>query len=138
MDIETFWASIDTSGGPDACWPWKCARNRLGYGRVWTTRERRAAQVAWELTNGPWPYGMFACHTCDNPPCCNPDHIFPGTQLENIQDAKEKGRLVPPPLQDFCKRGHPLADARIRATGRTCRECGNIRQRGYRAARRAA
>ncbi len=49
-------------------------------------------RVVFEKEHGPIPNGMEVCHTCDNPPCCNPDHLFLGTQLENIQDKINKGR----------------------------------------------
>jgi predicted HTH domain antitoxin len=52
----------------------------------------RAHKVAWILTNGPIPNGLMVCHKCDNPPCCNPNHLFLGTQTENMQDALAKGR----------------------------------------------
>lgn len=58
-----------------------------------------AHRVAWELANGPIPPGLDICHTCDNPPCCNPDHLFLGTRRDNMQDAKAKGRAVAPPVQ---------------------------------------
>jgi hypothetical protein len=48
--------------------------------------------VAWEQENGPIPNGMVGCHRCDNPPCCNPKHIFPGTRGDNCRDREAKGR----------------------------------------------
>lgn len=51
-----------------------------------------APVVAWELTNGDIPEGQRVCHRCDNPTCCNPTHLFLGTQAENIHDCIKKGR----------------------------------------------
>jgi len=48
--------------------------------------------VAWELLNGPVPGGMHVCHSCDNPPCCNPAHLFLGTAVDNAADREAKGR----------------------------------------------
>jgi hypothetical protein len=56
-------------------------------------RQLRAHRVAWELVNGPIPPGMDLCHRCDNPPCCNVDHLFVGTRSDNMRDASSKGRL---------------------------------------------
>jgi len=57
----------------------------------------KAHRFAWETFYGPIPAGMMVLHKCDNPPCCNPDHLFLGTQKDNMRDAKAKGRLKPIP-----------------------------------------
>lgn len=91
-----FWSQVDKSGGPNACWEWTGSL-RNGYGQMsyldgGKTRNEGTHRVAWRLTNGPIPDGMFVCHACDNPPCCNPSHLFLGTALDNNRDANRKGR----------------------------------------------
>lgn len=64
------------------------------HGRWW---RQGAHRVAWECERGPIPTGMFVCHRCDNPPCCNVDHLFLGTPADNTRDAKSKGRPLGEP-----------------------------------------
>ena len=83
--------------GPDECWPFtgKPIDNR-GYGGVWHDgRRERAHRLAWRLANNAEtvPKGMVVCHSCDNPPCCNPAHLFIGTHTDNMRDSARKGRL---------------------------------------------
>ena len=75
------------------CWPWKGVTDRQGYG-VFTHRGKnyQAHRVSWALKNGPIPEGLCACHKCDNPICVNPDHVFLGTQMDNVRDCWSKGR----------------------------------------------
>lgn len=94
---ERFWEKVDRRS-PDECWPWLGrARTSFGYGAFAIGRDRanRAHRIAWELTNGPVPVGLSALHRCDNPPCCNPAHLFLGTQADNIADMVAKGRHRP-------------------------------------------
>lgn len=94
QDIERLWSYIDRSGGPDACWPWTGSRDRRGYGKVfWDGHLATVTRVVWTVTHGA-PPEHHACHTCDNPPCCNPAHLFDGTRTENMQDAARKGRTA--------------------------------------------
>lgn len=81
-----FWAQVHKSGD---CWEWKGKRYPSGYGRH---SKFYAHRVAYELVHGPIPAGMFVCHRCDNPPCCNPAHLFLGTPEDNAKDRERKGR----------------------------------------------
>lgn len=91
---DRFWAKVDKRG-PSECWEWKAARLPSGHGRFRLSQPRRLVpshRFAWEIENGPMPNGALACHHCDNPSCCNPAHIYPGTPLSNMQDMHRRGR----------------------------------------------
>lgn len=75
------------------CWEWSMGRDRDGYGLVRSAMETlRTHRAAWSLVHGQIPKGMVVCHRCDNPPCCNPAHLFVGTNGDNVRDAWNKGR----------------------------------------------
>ncbi len=90
---ERFWSFVDKSAGPDACWPWTGSRLK-GYGAFRRYGNRRVAtRIAWEyVTGAPPPDDLVIMHSCDNPPCCNPAHLKPGTDAENVADCIAKGR----------------------------------------------
>jgi hypothetical protein len=91
---ERFWPKVDRQG-KDECWLWRGATKRRDYpyGMFWMGEGNRpAAQVAWELRHGEdFPEGMQACHSCDNPRCCNPAHIFVGSMSDKHQGRRSKG-----------------------------------------------
>ena len=90
---ERFWAKVDRSGGPDACWLWLGAKHSAGYGRIKDgDHQRRATHVSLELAGTPLAPGQQALHRCDNPPCVNPEHLLPGTMADNAADMIQKGR----------------------------------------------
>lgn len=133
---ERFWDKVDKR---DGCWEWTGARARNGRAVIRVNKHRMvaAARVSWGIANGvPFPEDRFACHTCDNPGCVNPDHIFPGTNRENQLDAIAKGRN-PRSAKTHCKWGHPLSGSNIYLwtnsthTKRLCKSCGRIKAKRY-------
>jgi len=96
-DPERFWSLVDRSGGPESCWPWTGGLNEFGYGLVYINGKTFTAhRHAWRLTHGEPPVDLCCCHACDRPICCNPTHLWLGTNEENIADRHAKGRSLPP------------------------------------------
>jgi hypothetical protein len=82
-------------GQEDDCWPWLAGRSQEGYGKIQDKGKTLVAtRVVYELTKGPIPEGLGVCHSCDNPPCCNPKHLWLGTVKQNTHDAMHKNRLA--------------------------------------------
>jgi biotin operon repressor len=82
-------------GDIDECWLWIGRRDRDGYGSLSVDRtSRHVTRIIWELLFGQIPSGLCVCHTCDNPPCCNPKHLWLGTNQDNVNDMMAKGRHV--------------------------------------------
>ena len=98
LSPDRLWSKLDQSGGPDACWPFMGGRTVDGYGQIAIVDEdgeRRVVythRLALELTSGPLPPNIQARHSCDNPPCGNPRHLFPGSHAENMRDMQSRGR----------------------------------------------
>lgn len=80
---------------PDLCWVTDVARDKNGYSRlVIHGKTYKLHRLAYEHFVGPIPEGLLILHTCDNPPCCNPDHLYPGTPAQNMIDKKNRGRAL--------------------------------------------
>lgn len=89
---ESLFARCDRSQGPDSCWIWKGRVSRR-YGVISIgDHPVRAHRAAWLLTRGEIPARLVVCHRCDQPLCCNPDHLWLGTVLDNNRDCRAKGR----------------------------------------------
>jgi hypothetical protein len=87
-----FWDGVAIAD-EHSCWEWKRSIVRTGYGGTrWGRQTMLAHRVAWTLTHGAVPDRMFVCHRCDNRKCCNPSHLFLGTNLDNMRDMVAKGR----------------------------------------------
>lgn len=96
--VQRYWSHVDKSGGADACWIWNGAKAGGAYGYYgvrlnrFQTVSRLAHRWAWIITYGNITDGLRVCHRCDTPPCCNPAHLFLGTDADNTQDKLAKGR----------------------------------------------
>lgn len=95
--IETFWSRVDKSAGENSCWPWLGSRDGSGYGKMKVDAgiNARTHRIAYLLATGKDPGESMVCHTCDNPPCCNPAHLWLGDNRANQLDASAKGRKPP-------------------------------------------
>jgi len=98
----------------DDCWIWMGSRSKKGYG-VFNIKgkQKKAHRISYEFHKGEIPDGLFVCHRCDTPQCINPDHLFLGTNHDNMQDAMNKGR--------FIYNVHPSVSSYVK--GCRCEEC---------------
>lgn len=87
---ERFWPRVSKT---PTCWLWQGGKSPKGYGKFWiANKDIRAHRQAWVFTHGPIPIGLVVCHRCDIPSCVNPEHLFLGTQDDNVRDCVIKGR----------------------------------------------
>lgn len=90
MILDRFEKKFDKT---DGCWIWNAATDGKGYGAFsYKGKRATASRVSYELYKGSFPSQMHVLHTCDNPRCVNPDHLFLGTNKDNVEDRKSKGR----------------------------------------------
>lgn len=129
---ERFWAKVDKRG-PDECWPWRERLNRKGYGSFAVRGHGyNASRFSLVLASGFEPdRTLHACHSCDNPKCCNPAHLRWATHAENMRDAVERGRLWGKGAKTHCFRGHETTPENMyyRANGQR-KSCKHARQSG--------
>lgn len=92
--MERLWPKVQ-KGNPDECWPWLGAADASGYGKIGLGGKTiKATRAVYEDVYGPFDTSLFVCHTCDNPPCVNPSHLFLGTHQDNMDDCVSKGRNI--------------------------------------------
>lgn len=90
--IHMFWERVEILGAND-CWPWRGMRGNCGYGRIYEGRkEIKATHIALFADGRPRVGRLLACHSCDNPECVNPAHLWWGTAADNVRDMIAKGR----------------------------------------------
>jgi hypothetical protein len=112
--IERFEAKF-TPEPMSGCWLWFGAHNDRGYGSVNFNKVREEAhRIAWRIYCGPIGDGLSVCHRCDNPACVNPDHLFLGTQTDNMRDCSNKGRVKIPHHKGEQNSSAKLTDALVR------------------------
>jgi len=127
------------------CWNWTASLGGNGYGQIYVYALRRpkpAHQISWDLHNPDKPRGrLFVLHRCDNKLCVNPDHLFLGTNQDNMIDARDKGRLRGFSVQAMCRRGlhvfsednvyvHTHKNGRVQRTCKPCHERNTAVRRG--------
>lgn len=127
---DRFWQKVAIGMRGD-CWPWTGHRNDAGYGIIATRdppfRQRfRAHRIAYELHHGvSVPPDVLVLHSCDNPPCCNPRHLFLGSQRDNIADMHAKNRQSGGSQPGEANKNATLTDEDVRQIRRMRQEIGN-------------
>lgn len=109
---DRFWAKVLKT---ENCWEWTASRLPRGYGLIKRNRSdpkgrnAYAHRVSWEIHYGEVPDGKCVLHECDNPGCVNPDHLFIGTDKDNMRDCAQKGRLGGCSLMNWKGERSPVA-----------------------------
>lgn len=131
-NLASFWEKVDKRSHFE-CWPWRGYKDSAGYGRLRIGRDLKyiAPRVSWFIANGSQPDG-FVCHSCDNPICVNPAHLWIGDVKSNTLDMISKGRGRNQ-KKTHCKSGHELSgdNCYVHRGRRSCRACNAASSRKY-------
>lgn len=119
--LERFLDKVDKKTDSE-CWNWKGCKDRFGYGMMSSKHNKspfKAHRISYEIHKEVIPKGLWVLHKCDNPSCVNPNHLYLGTQFENMRDASNRGRLSQTSLLNLrpCRKGFhgagPLSNKEI-------------------------
>jgi hypothetical protein len=128
---DRFWEKADTSG---ECWEWTAGKFNTGYGQFSVDGAPQLAhRFSYEMHYGKISDGLHVLHTCDNPPCVNPEHLWLGTQADNNEDRDKKGRNGHS-NKTHCPQGHPYSEDNLvlgtKGRRRACLVCNRTRALG--------
>lgn len=134
---QRFWEKVDKT---EECWNWTAATRNSGYGCIKVNgKVQDSHRLSWSLVNGDIQNGLFVLHRCDNRLCVRPDHLFLGTQKDNMRDATSKGRMSVPhddtlSRRTHCNYGHEFTPENTGTSKgyRRCKECNKNWMRNYR------
>ena len=133
--LKRFWAKVDKKS-ENECWKWNASKNNKGYGQFGVNKIAKSThRISYIIHKGEIPKGLMICHTCNNPPCVNPNHLYAGTGKDNAQQAVKDG-LLAPQQKTHCINGHEFTEENTflrvrkgRGTTRVCRECKRMSDR---------
>lgn len=108
---ERFFNFIERDGD---CWIWIGHVTQNGYGQIkYKSKALAAHRLSYEIHKGPISEGMYICHSCDNPRCVNPEHLWEGTHTDNMRDMYAKGRQRFNPVKGQDNRASKLTEAQV-------------------------
>jgi hypothetical protein len=126
---KRFWAKVNKKAD-DECWEWTAAKSSKGYGQFALNKIAKSThRISYIIHKGEIPDGLMICHTCNNPPCINPNHLYAGTSSDNMEQSVREMRHHEQ-SKTHCKNGHEFTEENTflrvrkgRGITRVCREC---------------
>lgn len=132
--LKRFWAKVDKKAD-NGCWEWIAGRNSREYGNFKLNGKTvTASRVVWMLNHGEISSDIFVCHSCDNPPCVNPNHLFISDNQGNVDDMirKKRHRNQVKTHCGKCSREYSIENTYHRSSGhRACKYCSDKSTREY-------